>query len=319
MSVTSDGCVSSPPPTSCKETGGAQQHSDNPPFSTSFPAFTALNRRRRVTCKFCALPIGYVDIGMTHLEAIRCQKASDCRIASEDSKYESVCIAGPINVSLAPRQEATCESSHTVDPYLTWIIEDADKNTFTADKVICDGCKSSLGAKITSYERNKNDLEAQACDPPPKREERCHWFSFSLDRINVEPLFGLVGLRELSAWYHGGERFFHSFQAIENSSVLSNSSRTWMRPHERVVQTDNLDKEVANEAWPFLLMDLVRANELPHGTLDNLEGNVMAYLDNLDAFIKKSGDEGVGDDSILTPRECCSEVGSSEKTSKDGK
>ncbi|VDK21255.1 unnamed protein product [Taenia asiatica] len=265
MSVTSDGCVSSPPPTPAKETGGEQHHSNNPPFSISFPAFTLLNRRRRITCKFCDLPIGYADIGMTHLEAIRCQKASDCKIASEGSKYESVSIACPINVSLTPCQQTTCESSDTVDPYLTWIIEDMGKNTFTADKVVCDGCKSSLGARITSYERNKGDLEEQACDPPPKREERFHWFSFSLERIKVEPLFGLVGLRELSSWYHGGERFFHSFQAIEDSGELSNSSRTWMRPHERVEQSNNLDKEVVNETWPFLLMDLVRANELPQG------------------------------------------------------
>ncbi|KAL5109061.1 hypothetical protein TcWFU_006293 [Taenia crassiceps] len=301
MSVISDGCITSSTPTSREETGGAQHHSDDPPFSASFPAFTALNRRRRVTCKFCDLPIGYVDIEMTHLEGIRCQKASDCRVASEDGNYASVSIACPINVSLDARQQAACDSSGTVDPSVTWIIEDVDKNTFTADRVVCDGCKSCLGARITSYERNKGDPE------------------LLLDRINVEPLFGLVGLRELSSWYHGGERFFHSFQAIEDSGELSNNSRTWMRPHERVEQSNHLDKEVVNETWPFLLMDLVRASELPQGTLNHLEGSVMAYQDNLDAFVKPSEDHGVGDDSILTPRECSSKVSFGETMSKDGK
>ncbi|KAH9285169.1 hypothetical protein ECG_03391 [Echinococcus granulosus] len=319
MSVTSDACVSSPPPASHHATGDAQYHSEDLPFSTSFPAFTALNRRRRVTCKLCHLPIGYVDIGMTHLEATRCQKASDCKIASEDGKYASVSIACPINVSLNSRPAAACESSDAMDAYLTWIMEDVNKNTFAADKVICDGCKSSLGARITSFERNHGEQETGDCDPPTEREERCHWFTFSLDRINVEPLFGLVGLRELSSWYRGGERFFHRIQAIEDSGDLSNNSRTWLRPHERVEQSSNLDKEVANETWPFLLMDLVRASELPQGTLDHLDGNVMAYLNNLDAFDAKSGADGVDDDSVLTPRKCCSEVELNETISEAGK
>ncbi|VDM25401.1 unnamed protein product [Hydatigera taeniaeformis] len=319
MSITSDGCAPSPPLTSTQETGDVQNQFEDPPFSTSFPAFTALNRRRRVTCKFCDLPIGYADIGMVHLEALRCQKESGCKIAPEDGKYVSVSIASPINVSIDPRQQTACEASDAVNSYLTWIIEDADENAFTADKIICDGCKSSLGARITSYKMVQGDLQTQACDPPPGREELCQWFSFALDCVNIEPLFSLVGLRELSSWYHGGERFFHTFKAIEDSGDLSNNSRTWMHPHERMGLIENLDKEIVIEAWPFLLMDLVGASELPHGTLNHLERNMLVYFDNLDAFIKRSKEDGVEDDSVLTPRGCCSELELNEPMSEDGK
>ncbi|CAL8068449.1 unnamed protein product [Calicophoron daubneyi] len=39
------------------------------PLSTSMPAYSKVNRRRRVTCNLCGLPLGYVPLSAVYLEA----------------------------------------------------------------------------------------------------------------------------------------------------------------------------------------------------------------------------------------------------------
>ena len=278
------------------------------PLSSAFPAFTAINRRRRIRCKFCDLPIGYADITMAHLEASRCSVSEACHTTSDDKRFQSISIPRPINVSLNPRRIGSCDSSEDGNKFMTWIMENAAGNTFNADEVICDGCGSSLGAKITSFERKPGSLDATECEISGELEDGSYWYSFALDRVNIEPFFGLVGLRELSSWYYGGERFSHEFQAIEDSEEWSNDSRTWLRPYQRVKSAKMPNQELINGAWPFFQMDLVRASELPEGTLGHVDGKTMAYLDNLDAFKRKPVDLGVGDDSIATQHECICEA-----------
>lgn len=286
-----------------------QNNSRNPeghPFSSSFP-FTAVNRRRRVTCKNCDLPVGYIDIGQTHLEAIRCKKEQKCRTSSDDLAFESIKIPCPINVSLNPKRLGSCEIPSSENPSMTWIIKDAVGNAFNADEIICDGCGSSLGARIIYFERISPTTEGEFCESVEDLEEKSRWYSFSFERIEIEPFFGIIGLRELSSTFYGGERCFNEAQAIEDSDFYSNNSASWMKPHERVIWKNNQQGEIPRHTWPLLLMDLVRANELPEGTLGHLGVKEWALLDSIDAFTRPPPDYGIDDVSITYPGKCCSE------------
>ena len=278
------------------------------PFSSSFPAFTTINRRRRIKCRFCDIPLGYVDITMAHLEAALYSQPQKCQTTSDDKRYQSLSISRPVNVSLNPRRLGNCDLPESENKFMTWILEDGAGNSYDADEVICDGCGSSLGARITSYERKSSSTEVQNCEATRILEERSQWYSLALDCVNIEPFFGIVGSRELSSWFHGGERFSYEIQAIEDSEEFSNNSLTWLRPCQRVKSTEVLEHGLCSESWPFFYMDLVRASELPEGTIDHVDGKTMAYLDNRDAFKRKSIDLGVGDDSIMTQVECASEA-----------
>ncbi|KAM7534150.1 hypothetical protein Aperf_G00000105096 [Anoplocephala perfoliata] len=278
------------------------------PFSSSLPAFTAINRRRRVTCKNCHLPVGYVDIGLTHLEAMRCGKVQKYRTSSDDPSLESITIPCPINVSLTSKRLGPCKTLGSENHFMTWIVEDSGGNALNVDEIICDGCGSSLGARVTPLKQTSPSTEEESCESVKEQEEKSHWYRLSLERVEIEPFFGIVGLRELSTIYYGGERYFSEIEAIEDSDVYSNNSASWMRPHERVDRKNSRQGEISRNAWPLLLMDLVRVSELPEGTLGHLGLKKQTLPDNLDAFTLPPPDRGIDDVSVTHYEKCCTEI-----------
>ncbi|VDD75730.1 unnamed protein product [Mesocestoides corti] len=278
------------------------------PLSSAFPAFTALNRRRRVTCKSCQLPIGYVGMDMCHIDADLPVTAIESKVSSVEDLLSSFCIETPMNVSLR-RGAKRCDGLEV--PPTTFVVEASKMNYCEADEIICDGCGACLGARIADFVEKKDGDEGDwrdvDCGVVPKREKRSWWFSFSKDNVDIEPLFGLVGMEELSLWYCGGERYFHEFVPIEESDEYSSNSDTWFKPCDRIEHHSELDKEVANEPWPLFYQDLVRASELPEGTLGHLSGIELAQRDTADAFERMNLTRLVADDSVLTLKECCSD------------
>ncbi|VDO10947.1 unnamed protein product [Rodentolepis nana] len=250
------------------------QASDDPKtsiyhFSSTFPGLTAINRRRRVTCKKCDLPVGYAYIDQAYLEFKSNQAEEDCQAHSGERNFEFLMIPRPINISVNPIRRGSCEIPESANPYMTLIIKNAEGNIFDADEIVCDGCGSSLGTQITSFELfpPANDLEI--CQPIKDKEETSQYHIFSTERVKVEPMFRNIGLKELSTTYYGGEKHFDEFQPIEDSDIYSNDSKFWMRPHERVLNEENgIKEEKQSCSWPSTLVDLVRRNELPKGTLN---------------------------------------------------
>lgn len=237
-------------------------------FSSNFPGFTAINRRRRVTCKNCDLPVGYADIDQGHIEFKNLQTPQQCQLYSGEQKFESVMIQHPINISINPTRLGSFKSSESGNPYMTWIMKDAEGNIFNADEIVCDGCGRSLGARITSFEQHPHNDDIKICQPLNDSEEKSQCYSLSIERVKIESLFRNVGMRELSYIYYGGESYFNEIQAIEKSDVFSNNSESWIRPYERIITNNNSKVEKQNCFFPVILMDLVPQNELPEGTLN---------------------------------------------------
>ncbi|VDL11668.1 unnamed protein product [Hymenolepis diminuta] len=237
-------------------------------FSSTFPGFTAINRRRRITCKNCDLPVGYADITQAHIEFKNLQIPQECQLNSGERKFESVMIQRPINISVNPKRLGSFKISESGNPYMTWIMKDAEGNIFNADEVVCDGCGSSLGARITSFEQHPHKDNIEICQPLNDSEEKSQFYSLSIERVKIESLFRNVGMRELSYIYFGGECYFNEIQAIEESDVFSNNSKSWMRPCERVIKNNNSKVVKQNCFWPVILMDLVPQDKLPEGTLN---------------------------------------------------
>ncbi|KAM3183359.1 hypothetical protein ACTXT7_010506 [Hymenolepis weldensis] len=210
-----------------------QKHLDHH-FSSAFPGFTAINRRRRVTCKNCDLPVGYADINQAHIEFKYFQTPQECPINSGEQNFESMMIQCPINISVNPKRLGSFKIPESGNSYMTWIMKGAKESMFNADEIVCDGCGSSLGARITSFEQHPHNNDIKICQPLNDSGEKSQCYSLSIKRIKIEPLFRNVGMKDLSRIYYGGECYFNEIQAIEDSDVYSNNSKSWMRPYERM-------------------------------------------------------------------------------------
>nr|CDS27801.1 hypothetical protein HmN_000175900 [Hymenolepis microstoma] len=237
-------------------------------FSSNFPAFTAINRRRRVTCKKCDLPIGYAYIDQAYLEFENIQTEEDCQTYSSEQNFKFLMIPRPINVSVNPIRRGSYEIPESANTYMTLLIKNAVESMFDADEIVCDGCGSSLGTQITSFELHPPTNDLEICQPIESREETSQYYIFSTERVKVESIFRNIGLKELSTIYYGGERYFSEIQPIEDSDIYSNDSKFWMRPHERVMNENGTKEERKCCSWSVTLVDLVRQNELPDGTIN---------------------------------------------------
>ncbi|OON18918.1 hypothetical protein X801_05220 [Opisthorchis viverrini] len=133
------------------------------------------------------------------------------------------------------------------------------------EEVKCSGCDSTVGVRFVPVSFDKTlppsqnlgtvqrtncrqktlsfEEEYDKSNNPPStsdnpqafwdRAEREGWISLSLECVDIEPLFGLVGLDQFSIRYEGGEMsplFYHS---IESDVLFSQNSATWMVPARR--------------------------------------------------------------------------------------
>ncbi|TGZ61600.1 hypothetical protein CRM22_007905 [Opisthorchis felineus] len=307
------------------------------PLSTTMPAYSKLNKRRRVTCRKCGLPFGYVPLSCAYLEAdlaflydmIRKKKQSESgNQLNENNEVESERRITREKTLLATNEQAqeyalkareleekpkTAKRFTVQIPALPYTSEEsADERMFlsmfmpdcinvrvnprcgdpqieedgpcgilyrfkfldgvreNAEEVKCSGCDSTIGVrfepasfdkafpagslrssqnlgiiqktncrqKMPSFEEesDKSNNPPSTSDNPQAfwdRAEREGWISLSLECVDIEPLFGLVGLDQFSIRYEGGEMsplFYHS---IESDVLFSQNSATWMVPARR--------------------------------------------------------------------------------------
>lgn len=286
------------------------------PLSSGFPAFTCLNRKRRVMCQICKTPIGYAGMDMCHIEAARCRATKETKLIKDDRLFGAVCIENPINVSLRPVDKVAptnTQSGNQNKPFGSYVVENAQRKYSEGEEVSCDYCETVLGVRITEYatvrSMESGDWGEDDCGVVPERVERSRWFALSEDAIDIEPLFGLVGSDELSRLYHGGERFFSESTPIEDLEIFSNDSETWLQPVERRTQNASSDNQGSCDSWPRFCMDLVRGELLrTKGILGHTKEVDLAVEQVKDAFIKQVSLLKLADDSTETPRDCCSEV-----------
>ncbi|KAG5441272.1 hypothetical protein CSKR_202129 [Clonorchis sinensis] len=308
------------------------------PLSTTMPAYSKLNKRRRVTCRKCGLPFGYVPLSCAYLEAdlaflydkIRKKKQAESgNQSNENNEVEFAGRATGEKTLLASNEQAQAcareahemeEKPKTAKRFTVQTLalsstseEPADERMFlsmflpdcinirvnprcsdpqieadgpcailyrfkfldgvreNAEVVKCSGCDSTVGVRFEpvtfdmafpagslrssqnlgiiqrTYCRQKTlsfEEESDRSNNPPStsdntyafwdRAEREGWISLSLECVDIEPLFGLVGLDQFSIRYEGGEMsplFYHS---IESDVLFSQNSATWMVPARRI-------------------------------------------------------------------------------------
>ncbi|KAF7259214.1 hypothetical protein EG68_03639 [Paragonimus skrjabini miyazakii] len=126
-----------------------------------------------------------------------------------------------------------------------------------------------LGSNIYEDEIALNSVEIEG------------WIALSLECVDVEPLFGLIGLEQFSIRYEGGEMSPNFYRSIEASNLLSQNSATWMIPARRV-RSEKLQNSgrVTNPpvtGWGKTYYDLERSSKvIPHtlGHVDLVEATV---------------------------------------------
>lgn len=205
--------------------------------------FPTIKHQRLVTCRNCNLPVGYVGIDQPHIQDKN--EMSDI----DQKKLNSLIIKSPVNVSLSE--------------YNTEGLENHDNgNIGKREKVVCDGCGEILGCRITEFEEYPKRETDTLCQIPDKLEEKSKFFSFDLDRIEVEPLLKEIGREDLFTSLHESGGYFDEIEPIENSEIYSNDSKTWMRPFDRMKRACGSKTEPINWDWLLFLKSLVRDNEI---------------------------------------------------------
>lgn len=242
------------------------------PISSTQPSYTILNRRRRVTCRKCQLPVGYVTLSLCEVDSWRSQVTRDAKQKRDDRLVGSICILNPINVGVKRRAHNSQDPSKKDRiAFDTDIIETTDGKYCEAEEMFCDGCETCLGARITEFEISSPDPSGkdddEDCGYVPVREESLQWYTFSEDQIDIEPLMGLLNLDKLSTYYITGERAFFESRAIEECPETANNSEKWMHGfHRKRIETDHQSRNVNNN-WPMLHLDMIRASDFPRGTI----------------------------------------------------
>ncbi|VDM01530.1 unnamed protein product [Schistocephalus solidus] len=280
-----------PPPTKLNSQP-PEVESKQPPLSTGFPAFSILNKRRRVTCRECGTPIGYLKLDLCHIDAYRSEAGRAARKTMDDRRFGAIYIADPVNVHLNRPEAADKKLSAQQLPFGADVLENLMGQNREAEQAICDECDTCLGARITEFEavpsppppptaaspiltpttptvwEGVEETESViSCKPPGPRQECGRYFAFSYDAVEVEPIFGLMGMRELSIRYHGGEKYWTEVRSIEEQAETSNDSSTWILPMTRRPHQVEVAKKTTHNSWPLVHMDLVRASDLPEGII----------------------------------------------------
>ncbi|KAF6775016.1 hypothetical protein AHF37_06089 [Paragonimus kellicotti] len=114
-----------------------------------------------------------------------------------------------------------------------------------------------LGSNIYEDEIVLNSVETEG------------WIALSLECVDVEPLFGLVGLEQFSIRYEGGEMSPDFYRSIEASHLLSQNSATWMVPARRIrsekLQNSGRVTNLPVAGWGKTYYDLERLSKVvPH-------------------------------------------------------
>ncbi|CAH8654312.1 unnamed protein product [Dicrocoelium dendriticum] len=178
------------------------------------------------------------------------------------------------------------------------------------DTVICAGCGSTVGVRFdlhpsqvalpTSTWRSsrmaRNDMKSESLDEPVHQDDVDNmdnttnqtsnfisasetilhrakeegWISLSLECVDIEPLFGLVGLDQFSIRYQGGEMYPNFYCSIESSPLFSQNSATWMVPARRIkprraIDTSHVTHHLTN--WDKTYYELERSDKLIPFTL----------------------------------------------------
>ncbi|THD27786.1 hypothetical protein D915_001480 [Fasciola hepatica] len=335
------------------------------PLSTSMPAFSKLNSRRRVTCFNCNIPVGYIPLSSSYLESglAKLYKLTEglydvCAARSAvrssllerflsmnlnsnvhnadrtDSRHRvpkkitlhsmlmqeraddsldnrmflPIFLSDAINIRVSRCCSTTDFKEDETDPCgIPHFFKSLGESIHRADNVNCAGCGACLGVRFRpttmdqkllasgrrssrgarSFTRNSivtlntyaddesdyMDREFQrpsyACQPlSVNTVEEEGWITLSLERVLVEPLFGLVGLDQFSFRYVGGEMSPMFYGSIEASPLLSQNSATWMWPTRRSItdgMTSTSPRMRHNVGWNKTYYDLERVDKaVPH-------------------------------------------------------
>ncbi|KAL7055092.1 hypothetical protein AAHC03_024340 [Spirometra sp. Aus1] len=274
--------IPKPPPPTKLNSQPPEVESQQPPLSTEFPAFSALNKRRRVTCRQCNTPIGYLKLDLCHIDAYRSEAGRAARKTMDDRLFGAIYISDPVNVHVRRIKAAGKKLSGQQLPFGADVLENLQGQNREAEQAVCDECDTCIGVRITEFEavpsapsvltpvtwEGGEEMESvAACKPPGPRQECDRYFAFSYDAVEVEPIFGLMGMRELSVRYHGGEKYWTEVRSIEERAETCNDSSTWNLPMTRRPHQVEVTKKTAHNTWPFVHMDLVRATDLPEGII----------------------------------------------------
>ncbi|KAF5405616.1 hypothetical protein PHET_00856 [Paragonimus heterotremus] len=222
----------------------------------------AINIRIRKRCDF--------DQGKTMAEG-RCGIAYNFKFPGEIFQIADAVVCGGcdrcVGVRFEPHQPgntwiptSSWRSSRVSTPQgrgfpiqRTAFSEDASENIDKTTRL--------LGSNVYEDEIALNSVEIEG------------WIALSLECVDVEPLFGLVGLEQFSIRYEGGEMSSNFYRSIEASHLLSQNSATWMIPARRV-RPEKLQNSgrVANPpvtGWGKTYYDLERSSKVVPHTLSH--------------------------------------------------
>ncbi|KAA0185380.1 hypothetical protein FBUS_05302 [Fasciolopsis buskii] len=233
----------------------------------------------------------------------------------DNRTFMPIFLQDAINIRVSRRCSLDDFKEDEYDPCgIPHFFKSLGENIHSADNVNCTGCEACLGVRFRpttpdqtllssskrssrgarSYTRNSTttqntftDDESDNMDREFQRGIFVHhtlsanaaedmgWITLSLERVLVEPLFGLVGLDQFSFRYIGGEMSPIFYSSIETSSLFSQNSATWMWPARRSSAgglTSINQRLYQNLGWNKTYYDLERIDKtvpytLGHGDL----------------------------------------------------